>query len=302
MKYIFKELSEEEILGLTTEQLNTKIEEIIDIYKKLSKMSEFIIERKLSKIADDFNIIGIGIEPYYYGYISPIHTEFNVCCINNNNNNMKKIDLNKLTEIVNSEFKPLSFFVREQINFNIPDIPDIKFIYKNKINKNISTEKDLQGLKKQIQKLTPEQLQEKIEEIGKIAKKLNKILVSLVERKLIEITANYDIQTIEIEPYYLHTSNGFNHRINVKIDDMPYKLKNKMVPKSSEDAKDITYSDLEVKINVEFFPLKFFFHKEKISFNINELKIKHMYSKLERNLERNIFVKKPQEKSLCRKI
>jgi len=289
MKYTFKDLSEEEIFKSTSKQLQEKTEKIKEIYEELSKIAEIITEKKLSEIAIAYDIKNIGVEPSY------IRTEkgFNIyykILINDYNPNKLKENFSELKEKnkkINNELKPLNFLIKKHIFFNISKKLNNNFSEENFYiyNKNKIDYCTFQELKEQIQKLTPEQLQEKIEEIGKIFEELTKISKVITEKKIAEIIANYDIKIIEIEPYFSRIDKSFDHDIEIKIDYIPYEEKSKMVPKSFKSAKNISFYGLEQKINNELTLLKPFF-KEKINFNVSELKIKHIYYKLEKDLSR----------------
>jgi len=139
----------------------------------------------------------------------------------------------------------------------------------------------------EIFKFTIKQTQEKIKEIREIYENLEKVLITLIKKRL-EFVLNYDIKTITINPVFKYED--FTEEM-VDITKAFFTIDgSKTVPKYFKDAEEINFNDLKKKIYNEIVPLAplmFFFDKSLI-FNISELRTKRTRYTLKANsLEKN---------------
>lgn len=134
--------------------------------------------------------------------------------------------------------------------------------------------------------LSSEELQKKIEELEGMNEVINGMVVSIVGKKLAEMVVDYDIDTIGIEPNYEYNDEGFAGTYMITIDGDDVSYKDESVPKYSKNAEDISYSDLQQKIDNELSPLSSII-KEDMGFDISELRklaVKYFHAKLEQEI------------------
>jgi len=292
MKYIFQELTENEVFGFTQKQLKEKTREIKKIYEALSRMSVFIVEKRFSEIVINYDIKTISIEPYYM-YDDNIVKQFGVFFKDAYNRSLK--------EKIYNELEPFKFILTKDLNFYIPELK-IKNTLTNYKTKFVNNRKYIfqELTKEEIFKLTPEQLETKIEEIKEVYGALKRGSEIVIGKRLGEIVSNSKIEVISIEPYYLYNTENFADlalKYIIRLDDKNIFQKTKMVPKYFEDAKRISYYDLGKKIGNELELFKFLI-TQKTKFDVFELRAKHTYFKLKKDLS----IRNLQTKSLCHKI
>jgi len=306
MKYTFQELTEEEISKLNSKQLQKKIEEIGEIYNVLRKMSEIIVEKKISEIASNYDIEYIEIITNYV-YQNDIYFDnrFDIE-INNDpysgikkiipslDKNIEEISFYDLEQKIYKELAPLRYFIKKNISF---DASELKIKYSNqKLEKNTFTKKNktksLQQnnlnffefeelTEKEIFKLDPEQLQAKTKEIEKIYNLLDKMVEPIVKKKLNEIVSCYDVKTVEIKLYYLPSKEDYDSYYKIRIGGGDWRTN---IPKYSKDARTRTFSSLRHEIYEELSPLKHLIQND-MSFDISKLRTKNMYYKFEEGIQ-----------------
>jgi len=323
MRYTFRELSEEEIFKLSPEQLQTKIAEFKKIYKALNNTCEAlstrlepIIENKLSKIVTDYKIKSVSVIPdnhyirSHNKYFSVfIHTNYRQKTIPRYSKNAEKISLSDLEKKIYNELMPLKFVIKKYINFDISKLKAKNLPQKSEIIP--SKEYHLKSSNKEnkkyifheltrddVQKLTLEQLQTKLEEVNETYNVLNKMLAIFIEKKMSEIIIHYDIKTVGIDFSYKYNEkeNKRYFTIEIRFNDSYHKT-NTIVPKYSENAEEINFIELDKKVHKKIAPLVFLLKKD-MAFNVQDLRTKYMYYKF----KENISIKDSQTKPLRYKI
>jgi len=300
----FQELTENEIIELTAEQLQTKIKEIEKIYKILTNMSVALIKKKLIEINYGDYYKTIEIEPSYepFEYITEdyesdkktfcSHYRVRIDNLNWGYGPTLSYDISeKLMPL-----RPLSFFFAEKISFDICKLKKIEHVLQKLEEKPIQTKplykKNSRYIfqvltENEILKLTQEQLQEKIKEISEIYDVINRMSIFIAEKKLKNVITRYDIKTVSIKPFCDEMYKGANDYYRVFIDNDniydDYQKSTKIVPKCYKNTEDISFLDLQKKIISKLELLKFFI-KEELSYNIPELRIKYLHRKLEKDI------------------
>jgi len=307
MKHVFQELTEEEISKLNLKQLQEKIKEIGKIYNVLRKTSEVIIEKKIKEVVSDYDDIKYIDITTHYPKIKHFDDRYSIYIDNKfySEEMIFNFSYNKnrfyvLEQKIYKKLTPLRYLFKKNISFDIHELKT-KYKYLNrKLEKNISVKQDnktkyLQQnntliefkeiTEEEILKLTPEQLKTKIEEIEKIYNSLDRMIEPIVEKKLSEIVAYNDIKNIKIIPYVSY---------NKKEDQSgPYtiyiigNIAHEFFIKG--DAPKL--NSLRDKIYKELAPLKYFIQKD-MKFNISELRAKHMYYELDRDISINNYQRK----------
>jgi len=298
MEYIFENVTKDEILESNSEQLQAIVDKIKKNYDILSDILVTVIEKKISKIAIDYNIETVSVEPfYYYRHNGDDFDSFYIIHIDGNkfpfgqkilpkyfknNENIGFFDLQKKISDELSSLEPLSILLKKRIKFNIPELRT-KFAHsklENLIKKN-------DDIKSEILKSTSEQLKEKIKKINEIYLTLSILSKAAIEKKITETVIDYDIKAVYISPVYesIRKESSNYYVINIGIDEKYYK-QNEMVPKYFKDAEDINFADFRKKIynSLKLFSPINLFIKENMEFNVYELRAKNMYYKLEKDI------------------
>jgi len=295
----------------------------------LSTKLKPILKKNLNEILSHFKIKDISIVPNNNNFNSEFKTynrNYSICIdgynVNNNwhkipliySKNGERIALYAFEEKIYNKLDPFEFFIKDSINFNVNEL---KSKYSNQtsqiskenkqfkdyqigsLNKKNNREYEFKELtKEEIQNLTLEQIETEMRKTGEIYNALNRMLIKFIERKTAEIVVDYDIETIDINVRhkYNNINNTHYHIISVNFDNLD-KLDYE-APKYSENTEDINfsnlrYSDLEKNIIKKIKPLVSYSKKNiSISFNVDELRTKHMYSKLERDIQaKNYLIK-----------
>jgi len=291
MKHVFQELSEEKILKLNSRQLQEKIEEIGKIYNVLKKMSEIIVEKKISEIIGDYDIEYIDIITNYIYKNSHLNNRYMICIIKKNvpySEDVLKISFYDLEQKIYKELAPLRYLIKKDMKFNIYE-SEIKQINQKptkdisiKVIENYSTKHIFRELlEEEIFRLTSEQLKTKIEEIEKIYNSLDRMVEPIVKKKLDEIVSCYDVKTVEIKLYYLPIKEDYDsyYRIRISGEDMYTS-----VPKYSNNTKTKIFNTMRYEIYKELSPLKHLIQND-MSFDISKLRTKNMYYKFEEGIQ-----------------
>lgn len=137
--------------------------------------------------------------------------------------------------------------------------------------------------------LEPEELEQLITEVRDTGRLLNQMSQSIVGKRLIEIVYGYELESVGIDPHYEYNDEGFagHFMINIDGEDVCYK-DDENVPRYSDQAEEITYSELQQKIDDELSEVSELIN-EYMSFDtndLNKLKVKSSYFKLEKELPR----------------
>lgn len=144
----------------------------------------------------------------------------------------------------------------------------------------------------EILNLEPMQLEQQIKEISQVSNILGQMSQTIVGRKLMDIIYGYDLEQVGIDPTYTYNDEGFcgTFMIYINHEDMCMTSNGEdKVPRYSQKAKEMTYSELQQKIDDELSPISHLI-TEDISFNeqdLNKLKIKSNFYKLEKELPKN---------------
>jgi hypothetical protein len=140
--------------------------------------------------------------------------------------------------------------------------------------------------------LESEELEQIITEVRETGRLLNQMSHSIVGKKLIEIVYGYELESVGIDPHYEYNDEGFagNFMININGEDVCMSGDgDESVPRYSKQAEDITYSELQQKIDDELAEISELI-TEYMSFDendLNKLKVKSSYFKLEKELPTN---------------
>ena len=136
------------------------------------------------------------------------------------------------------------------------------------------------------------ELDKLITEIRGTSRLLNQMSRTIVGKKLIEIVYGYELESVGIDPHHEYNDEGFagNFMIDINGEDVCMSGDgDESVPRYSDQAEDITYSELQQKIDDELSEISELI-TEYMSFDendLNKLKVKSTYFKLEKELPKN---------------
>lgn len=150
----------------------------------------------------------------------------------------------------------------------------------------------------EILNLDAEKLDSHLKELQGVQSELTKMSYAIAGKALIDVIYGYKIESIGIDPNYEYNDEGFSgtYMINIDHEDVSYNDEN--VPRYSKSVPEISYSDLQTKIDDTLADLKFLI-ADYMSFDEVELK-KLSVKSSKYKMEKEIPVKEKSKSSSSR--
>jgi len=146
----------------------------------------------------------------------------------------------------------------------------------------------------QILTLNPDQFKDHINQLTEAKGVINKMAYAIVGRTIMDVIYGYELDHIGINPHYEYNDEGFTGNFMIYINNEDVYYEHEPVPRYSKQVKEITYHDLQAKIDDSLSQISSIIDEE-MSFDyddLNKLKIKSQYFKLEKEIptkeEKNI--------------